>query len=126
MPKTNGADFCSRSTLPSGEARTHVLGVSRSGYYGWLHHKPGKRELANQALDSKIQTIFDKHKKRYGAPRIAKALQAQNEACSDTRVARRMKKMYLSKSFSFNEKIIPSKIACSCCCIPIHHHALKQ
>jgi len=72
-----------------------LLGVSRSGYYGWLHHKPGKRELANQALDSKIQVVFDKNKKRYGAPRIAKSLQAQNEICSHTRIARRMKKMNL-------------------------------
>lgn len=72
-----------------------VLSVSRSGYYDWLCHKPGKRELANQKLDRNIKIIFDQHKQRYGSPRITRVLKAQNEDCSDTRVARRMKAMNL-------------------------------
>lgn len=72
-----------------------VLGVSRSGYYDWLHDKPGKREIANRRLDVKIKAIFTQNKQRYGSPRITKALKAQNESCSDTRVARRMKAMNL-------------------------------
>lgn len=72
-----------------------VLSVSRSGYYDWLCHTPGKRELSNQQLDAKIKIIFAEHKQRYGSPRITKALKAQNETCSDTRVARRMRAMNL-------------------------------
>ena len=39
--------------------------------------------------------IYNQHKKRYSAPRITRALQAKNESCSRTRVARRMKEMGL-------------------------------
>lgn len=72
-----------------------VLEVSRSGYYDWLHHEPGKQERANRRLDVKIKALFAEHKQRYGAPRITQALRAQGECCSQTRVARRMKKMNL-------------------------------
>lgn len=44
-------------------------------------------------LDSKIKVIFDKNKSRYGSPRITKELKKQNEECSHTRVANRMKMM---------------------------------
>ena len=72
-----------------------LFGVSRSGFYDWLKHKPSQRELANRRLDLKIKSIFDEHRRRYGAPRLTRALQAQNEACSHTRVARRMRVMGL-------------------------------
>lgn len=54
-----------------------------------------KRQQANQQLDRQITSVYNQHKKRYGAPRITRALQAQNEACSHTRVPRRMKTMGL-------------------------------
>ncbi len=72
-----------------------LLGVSRSGYYAFLSCKPGQRALANKRLDVKISALFKQHKKRYGAPRITRALRAQNELCSETRVARRMTQMGL-------------------------------
>ena len=70
-----------------------VFNVSRSGYYSWLNHKPGKRKLANTKLDEDITTIYTKNKKRYGAPRITKTLNKQGVKCSRTRVARRMSSM---------------------------------
>lgn len=72
-----------------------VLSISKSGYYDWLHHTPGKRELENKLLDLKIRTIYMEHHQRYGSPRITKALHAGKESCSHTRVARRMKSMNL-------------------------------
>jgi putative transposase len=72
-----------------------LLSVSRSGYYGWLHHKPGKREIANHELDQEIEAVFKRHKSRYGSPRITKALKIKQVSCSHTRVARRMKIMSL-------------------------------
>lgn len=77
------------------ELLCEVLGVSRSGYYDWLHRKPSERQEANRHLDAKIKLIFDENKQRYGSPRITKTLKAKNESCSDTRVARRMKIMNL-------------------------------
>jgi len=70
-----------------------VFGVSRSGYYVWLHYKPSKQELSNRKLDLKIKAVYVENRKRYGAPRITKELNAQNENCSQGRVSRRMKIM---------------------------------
>lgn len=70
-----------------------VLAVSRSGYYCWLIKTPSKRELDNRKLDTKIKTIYLQNYKRYGAPRITKALKDHGEKCSHTRVTRRMRSM---------------------------------
>jgi putative transposase len=72
-----------------------LFDVSRSGYYDWLNHEPGKRELANQELDKKIKLLHEEHKMRYGVPRITRALQALGELCGHNRVARRMQNMGL-------------------------------
>lgn len=72
-----------------------IFTVSRSGYYSWLLRPPSDRELSNRDLDQKITVLFKKHKSRYGAPRITKALQADYEACSKNRVAKRMRQMGL-------------------------------
>jgi len=73
-----------------------VLGISRSGYYDWLTHTPSKRDLSNQVIDAKIQEVYDANKKRYGAPRITKALKFAGISCSHTRVARRLKHLNLA------------------------------
>lgn len=70
-----------------------LLRVSRSGFYAWIMRKPSKRDQANQLLDVKIKSVFAQHHKRYGVPRITRELKKQNELCSQTRVARRMKAM---------------------------------
>jgi transposase InsO family protein len=77
------------------ELMCKIFAVSRSGYYSWCTSKLSNRDLANQNLDIKIKSIFDEHKSRYGAPRIARVLQTNNELCSKNRVARRMKNMNL-------------------------------
>jgi putative transposase len=68
-----------------------MLSIERSGYYAWLKRKPSKRQQANEALDKKIISIFDKHKNRYGAPRITDDLHDKGEICGKNRIARRMK-----------------------------------
>lgn len=72
------------------------MGVSRSGYYDWLYRKPSKQTLANKSLDKQIVDVYYKHKKRYGAPRITKSLNAIGTICSRTRVARRLKHLGLA------------------------------
>ena len=69
--------------------------LSRSGYYSWLNRGPSKRELTNKELDQKITTIFEANKSRYGAPRIARVLEAHGDTYSLNRIARRMQKMSL-------------------------------
>ena len=73
-----------------------LFNVSRSGYYSFVKRPVSKRELANKVLDTKIKSIYNQHKKRYGVPRITRVLQGQNESCSHTRVARRMQAMGLA------------------------------
>jgi len=72
-----------------------VFCVSRAGYYAWLKRPVSPRDLANQELDNKIKDIFDKHKSRYGSPRITEELQARGETASQNRIANRMKAMSL-------------------------------
>lgn len=72
-----------------------MLSIERSGYYAWLNRKPGMRFKSNEDLDKKIQTVFQKHKSRYGADRITDDLHEKGEKCSKNRVARRMKHLGL-------------------------------
>ena len=38
-----------------------ALEISRSGYYDWQHHKPGRRERSNQALRRKLVELHEKY-----------------------------------------------------------------
>ena len=69
------------------------LKVSRSGYYAWCKREPGKRELANAALDESILTVFNQHEARFGAIRVTKDLHGMGIVCTKNRVARRMNLM---------------------------------
>lgn len=70
-----------------------LLKVARSSYYAYLKRKdePSKREQSNKVLLEKIKLLFTKHKKRYGSPRIHKALKQQGEHCGLARVKRLMR-----------------------------------
>lgn len=72
-----------------------LFNVSRSGYYAYFTRPISKQQQDNHHLDKQITILYNQYKKRYGAPRITRALQAQHEKCSHTRVARRMKAMDL-------------------------------
>ena len=68
-----------------------ALQVSKSGYYAWRIRPQSKRARENEKLDHHIKTIYRKNKGTYGSPRITKALNRQNIACSENRVARQMR-----------------------------------
>jgi transposase InsO family protein len=68
-----------------------ALTISKSGYYAWKSRPKSKRNLENEKLDHHIKTIYSKNKGNYGSPRITEALNSQNIACSENRVARRMR-----------------------------------
>ncbi|MEN2665745.1 IS3 family transposase [Listeria aquatica] len=55
------------------------LGVSRSGYYKFLQHKPSNLELENSVLSDTIRMIFFAHKGRYGARRIQVELRRNHQ-----------------------------------------------
>jgi len=69
-----------------------VLGVSRSGYYQWLHAGPSARAIDDAVLDAEIREVYHEHKGRYGAPRIRRALRRPHgPRPSKKRVARAMR-----------------------------------
>jgi putative transposase len=72
-----------------------VLGVSRSGYYQWLHREPSARAIDDAVLGAEIAEVFHEHGGRYGAPRIRRALDRRRTRPSKKRVARVMRDLGL-------------------------------
>lgn len=68
-----------------------VFKVSRSSYYDSLKNSVSERVKENEKLLSLIKEEHKKSKKRYGSPRISKALKAKEVKVSRPRVARIMK-----------------------------------
>lgn len=72
-----------------------TLNVSRSAYYDWRKGATGPRQHEDSHLKQLIDEVFWDHKRRYGARRIAKELEATGRACSRRRVRRLMEEMDL-------------------------------
>ena len=56
-----------------------VLGVSKAGYYAWLHRSPSAHAVADNALLKRIRAIHATSRQTYGAPRVHAELRAQGE-----------------------------------------------
>ena len=69
-----------------------VLGVSRSGYYGWRTRAECRRTSANRVLEVQIRAAHALSRDTYGSPRIHAELRAQGIRCSEKRVARVMRR----------------------------------
>ena len=67
-----------------------ALLVSRSGYYTWLRRRvvPAAREVENRSIRQRIRQEFERSKRRYGSPRIARELRG---VASRNRIARLMR-----------------------------------
>jgi transposase InsO family protein len=68
-----------------------ALDVCRSAYYAWLRGEPTPREQEFASLTESIRAIFWRHKRRYGARRIAAVLADDGIVCSPKRVAKVLK-----------------------------------
>ncbi len=68
-----------------------ALSVSRSGFYAWRDERESSRTKRDRELMPWIRNIFWRHKRRYGARRIAQDLFFQGEPCGVARVARLLK-----------------------------------
>jgi len=68
-----------------------VLDISRSGYYAWRQGVPSLRAVRDAELTPLVRALFWKHRRRYGARRIAAELADLGEVCSPRRVAKIMK-----------------------------------
>lgn len=76
--------------IHSVERMAGVLGVSRSGYYGWLSRGESAREGANRELAQEIRKIQEKVSYRYGSPRVTAELRRGGMRVGHNRVARVM------------------------------------
>jgi len=72
-----------------------VLGVSRSGFYGWRGRAPSRRALDEQRLRGKIIQFHERSDRTYGSPRVLEDLQEDGEKVSRKRVARIMRQNQL-------------------------------
>jgi len=68
-----------------------VLGVSKAGYYAWLHRLPSAHAVADTALLKRVRTVHASSRQTYGAPRVHADLRAQGEGHGRKRIARLMR-----------------------------------
>ena len=68
-----------------------VLGVSRSGFYAWKQRSPSARTTRRAHLAVEIAAVYEKNKRRYGTPRIHRALRKKGERVSRKTVERVMR-----------------------------------
>lgn len=73
------------------EVVCELLAVSRSAYYAWRQREPSCREQRQTELTPLVRAVFWKHRRRYGARRIAAELADLGEVCSPRVVAKIMK-----------------------------------
>lgn len=72
-------------------ALCRVLQVSRQGFYAWLVRSPCKRQQIDAKLTRTIRKVFEKHRRRYGSPRVHMELRDAGVLTSRKRVARVMR-----------------------------------
>lgn len=70
---------------------SHIMGVSRSGYYEWLNHKPSLREQENTKLKDAIKAAHKMSREVYGYRRIYADIKDQKHGCSLNRINRLMR-----------------------------------
>jgi putative transposase len=68
-----------------------ILDVSRAGFYAWRSQLETARRRRDRELTRLVADTFWKHRRRYGARRIAVDLAAQGQRCGVDRVAKLLK-----------------------------------
>ena len=72
-------------------AMARVLGVSRAGFYAWLHRPPSAHAEADAALLKRLKTVHASSRQTYGAPRVHAELRNLGQAHGRKRIARLMR-----------------------------------
>lgn len=68
-----------------------VMGVTRSGFYAWKKRPKSVRARADDQLAAEIAAAYEKSRKRYGSPRIHRALRKKGIRVGAKRIARLMR-----------------------------------
>lgn len=69
-----------------------VLGVSRSGFYAWMHRCPSTREESDCELTARIHSIHAASRGTYGSPRVHRSLLREGRRVGRKRVERLMRR----------------------------------
>jgi transposase InsO family protein len=76
---------------------TGLLGVARSAYYKWRKYgRSGRRKDADAALYETLKEICERHRFRYGRPRVQVELRKKGIMINHKRLARLMRKYDLN------------------------------
>jgi putative transposase len=67
---------------------SRVLSVSRAGFYAWLKREPSAQARRRKAITAHLEHTYHRYKRRYGAPRLTRELNAQGVSCSENYVAK--------------------------------------
>ena len=73
-----------------------ILGVSKSGYYEYLHRRKSNRQIEREALEGFVEEVFKAHKGRYGYRRVNRELRKSGIVVSEKRVLKVMRKLGLA------------------------------
>jgi transposase InsO family protein len=76
-------------------AMCHILGVSKSGYYRWLHRKPSKRVQEEGRLEIEIKAAHKRTRETFGPERLQHELKEQGVEVGICRIRRIRKKLGL-------------------------------
>jgi transposase InsO family protein len=68
-----------------------LLGVSRSGYYGWRQRAASRRQSEDARLTEELQNAFEQSRRTYGRPRLTRALRARGHCHGERRIGRLMR-----------------------------------
>ncbi len=68
-----------------------ALGVSRSGFHGWLGRPPSARSRSDEALAAKVRASFTASERTYGARRVWHDVLAEGVSCGLHRIERLMR-----------------------------------
>jgi len=74
-------------------AMSHILKVSKSGYYRWLHRKPSRRALEEGRLEIEIKAAHKKTRETFGPERLQHELKEQGVEVGICRIRRIRKKL---------------------------------
>ena len=88
-----------------------VLGVSKAGYYAWLHRLPSAHAVADAMLLKRIRTVHASSRARYGAPRVHAELR--------TGGAWPQRRARCAAPWHGRKRIAPSRRARDACATPV-------
>lgn len=74
-------------------AMCRILGVSESGYYGWLNRVPSARQQENERLGLEIKAAHQRTRETYGPERLQKDLKDHGITTSVYRIKRLRKSL---------------------------------